>query len=140
MNYELKMLNENYKNSEDINTLNYACEYYKTMIYCLKAMSGTEDNHIFFRLLNVCYKLQKAEKDDSDTMTSAISLITESYLKQKDNQKDKFEQFLNKIRTNIFSEERLKSDLDCASKTLHQYYLILKSVIEDNIANKKLMK
>ena len=142
MNYNLKMLSEKYKNSEDIETLNKACEYYQNMMYYLKAMLETENNYLFFRLLNICYVLENSEtdKDDSNTVKNAISLITDFYLNQKDNTNEKFESFLNNIRINNFNEERLKKDIDCVSKTLQQYYLLLKSVIENNNQTKKLMK
>ena len=142
MNYKLKMLSEKYKNSEDIETLNKACEYYQNMLYYLKAMLETENNYLFFRLLDICYVLESLEtdKDDSNTVKNAISLITDFYLNQKDSTNEKFESFLNNIRINNFNEERLKKDIDCVSKTLQQYYLLLKSVIENNNQTKKLMK
>lgn len=142
MNYKLKMLSEKYKNSEDIETLNKACEYYQNMLYYLKAMLETENNYLFFRLLDICYVLENLEtdKDDSNTVKNAISLITDFYLNQKDNTNEKFESFLDNIRINNFNEERLKKDIDCVSKTLQQYYLLLKSVIENNNQTKKLMK
>lgn len=142
MNYNLKMLSEKYKYSEDIETLNKACEYYQNMLYYLKAMLETDNNYLFFRLLDICYVLESLEtdKDDSNTVKNAISLITDFYLNQKDNTNEKFESFLNNIRTNNFNEERLKKDIDCVSKTLQQYYLLLKSVIENNNQTKKLMK
>ena len=142
MNYKLKMLSEKYKNSEDIETLNKACEYYQNMLYYLKAMLETENNYLFFRLLDICYVLESLEtdKDDSNTVKNAISLITDFYLNQKDSTNEKFESFLNNIRINKFNEERLKKDIDCVSKTLQQYYLLLKSVIENNNQTKKLMK
>ena len=142
MNYNLKMLSEKYKYSEDIETLNKACEYYQNMLYYLKAMLETENNYLFFRLLDICYVLENSEtdKDDSNTVKNAISLITDFYLNQKDSTNEKFESFLNNIRINNFNEERLKKDIDCVSKTLQQYYLLLKSVIENNNQTKKLMK
>ncbi len=142
MNYKLKMLSEKYKNSEDIETLNKACEYYQNMLYYLKAMLETENNYLFFRLLDICYVLESlgTDKDDSNTVKNAISLITDFYLNQKDSTNEKFESFLNNIRINNFNEERLKKDIDCVSKTLQQYYLLLKSVIENNYQTKKLMK
>ncbi len=66
MKYILKTLDENIKQSENIEDLNNACVYYKTMASYLEAMPEAKaKNQEFYDLLvKQCYTTQESEVDE----------------------------------------------------------------------------
>lgn len=131
MNYKLKLLDNTFMNSGDIQVLNNACEYYKSMLYYLSAMDETQDNNLFFRLVNICYTIQEDNFQENTMTSKAISLMTDFYINQKGIVNNDFKSFLNTIKLNYFSKERLQKDIEYISMTLGQYYIALKNAIEN---------
>ena len=57
--------------------------------------------------------------------------MTDFYINQKGIVNNDFKSFLNTIKLNYFSKERLQKDIEYISMTLGQYYIALKNAIEN---------
>ncbi|MBR4178140.1 MAG: hypothetical protein IKR57_02185 [Bacilli bacterium] len=60
MKYILKTLNDEVKQSNDINALNDACIYYKRMLSFMEALPTAKNKDFYNMLVKMCY----AEMDD----------------------------------------------------------------------------
>ena len=66
MKYSLKTLDESIKQSENIEDLNNACVYYKTMKSYLEAMPEalTKNQEFFNLLVKQCYNVEPSNTDE----------------------------------------------------------------------------
>ena len=118
MKYELNLLSNEYKYSNDINLLSDIYSYYLTLSKYLEAMQKTNNNILFILLFNKCYRYNDNELNNS----------LDDSLKVSNNK-------IDSLKKELKDNGILERDLQIVESLILQYSLFIKDQLKSTKKN-----